>query len=94
MPKRTIASRCTFAWTTPVEGVPGRWQHNVALAGEEVDLPDAEAKRGDALGVFVDQAAARAAEAAATTAAEAELKAEQERVEAERSASARARSAK
>lgn len=55
-----------YNWMTPVPGVPGRWQHNTARRGDQLDLDQAEADRGLALNALsTDAAAVAAAEAAA-----------------------------
>jgi hypothetical protein len=57
-----------YAWMTPVEGVPGRFQHNVAAHGDQIAVSAEEAKRGDDLGLLAKPrkaepvATARAAE--------------------------------
>lgn len=39
----------TYAWMTPIEGQPGKYQHNTAAKGDEIDVSDEEAARGDAM---------------------------------------------
>jgi hypothetical protein len=46
----------TYSWMTPVEGVPGRWQHNSARRGDSISVSAEEAKRGEALGGLGDSA--------------------------------------
>lgn len=43
-----------YSWMTPIEGVPGRWHHNTAGRGEEIEVSAAEAKRGEGLGFLAD----------------------------------------
>lgn len=55
MPKLyVIADR--HMWMTPLEGLPGRFQHNTAFRGDLIDVTDAEAKRGLELGVLSKEA--------------------------------------
>lgn len=55
MPKLyVIADR--HMWMTPIEGMPGRFQHNTAFRGDQIDVSDAEAKRGLDLGVLSTEA--------------------------------------
>lgn len=51
MPKMTVTAD-VYAWMTPVDGVPGRYHHNVAARGDEVDVTAEEAKRGEGLGLL------------------------------------------
>jgi hypothetical protein len=72
---KRVVTADVYAWMTPVEGVPGRWQHNTAARGESIEVSSDEAKRGEGLGFLEDPDSVRAA-------AEEAVSAEQEAVEA------------
>jgi hypothetical protein len=55
-----------YAWMTPIEGVPGRYQHNVAARGDEIAVSAEEAKRGEDLGLLAQPGAAEPAGASAS----------------------------
>jgi hypothetical protein len=53
-----------YAWMTPIEGLPGRYQHNVAARGDEIAVSAEEAKRGEELGLLAKPGATEPAAAA------------------------------
>lgn len=65
MPKRFVLFD-VIGWSTPIEGrLDGRRDYHSARRGEEVDLPDSEVERLEALGAVGTQAEATASASAA-----------------------------
>lgn len=60
---KRVVTADVYAWMTPIEGVPGRWHHNAAARGEEIEVSRAEAERGEGLGLLRDPAARDQADA-------------------------------
>lgn len=58
---KRVVTADVYAWMTPIEGVPGRYHHNTAARGEEIEVSAAEAKRGEGLGFLADGDAVKAA---------------------------------
>lgn len=89
---KRVVTADVYAWMTPVEGVPGRYHHNTAARGEEIQVSAEEAKRGEGLGLLEDpkavreaaevlEAAVAGATEAAVAAAEAQAEADEARAE-------------
>jgi hypothetical protein len=53
MPKRTVLFD-SYNWLTPIEGQPGKSDFNSATRGQVIDVTQAEADRGEALGALGD----------------------------------------
>lgn len=56
---RRIVTADVYAWMTPIEDVPGRWHHNIAVHNEEIEVSPREAERGESLGLLEDPAKRR-----------------------------------
>lgn len=78
---KRVVTADVYAWMTPIEGVPGRYHHNIAARGEEIEVSDDEAKRGEGLGLLAAPGSDEAEHAEA--AAEGETVAEGEGLEVE-----------
>lgn len=64
---KRVVTADVYAWMTPVEGVPGRWHHNAAARGDEIEVSAEEAKRGEGLGLLQKPAPAQAEGAPASS---------------------------
>lgn len=51
MPTRTVLFD-TYCWMTPLAGQPGRYQHNTAERGTDIEVSSEEAARGEGLGAL------------------------------------------
>jgi hypothetical protein len=51
---KRVVTADVYAWMTPVKDVPGRFHHNIARRGDEIEVSEEEAERGEGLGLLED----------------------------------------